>query len=250
MFQGNILQSSAGTPLLFLLIQSSDHITGLTGAVPTVTISKNGAAFAAPAGAVTEIANGWYKVAGNATDTNTAGPIALHATAASADPFDDVVAQVVAYNPQDAVGLGLSRLDAAISSRMATFTLPTNFAALLISAGGHIGNVDTLTTYTGDTPQTGDCFARLGAPAGASISADIATKATPAQVLTTALAESYAALHAAPTLSQIAFEIRALLAEKAVAGTTLTVNKIDGATAAETFTLNSATAPTSITRAS
>jgi len=35
--------------------------------------------------------------------------------------------------------------------------------------------VDTLTTYTGNTVQTGDSFARLGAPAGASVSADIAT---------------------------------------------------------------------------
>lgn len=34
--------------------------------------------------------------------------------------------------------------------------------------------VDTLTTYTGNTVQTGDSFARLGAPAGASVSADIA----------------------------------------------------------------------------
>jgi hypothetical protein len=34
--------------------------------------------------------------------------------------------------------------------------------------------VDTLTTYTGNTPQTGDAFARLGAPVGASTSADIA----------------------------------------------------------------------------
>ena len=32
----------------------------------------------------------------------------------------------------------------------------------------------TLTTYTGNTPQTGDSFARLGAPAGASVSADVA----------------------------------------------------------------------------
>lgn len=33
---------------------------------------------------------------------------------------------------------------------------------------------DTVTTYTGNTVQTGDAFARLGAPAGASIAADIA----------------------------------------------------------------------------
>lgn len=33
---------------------------------------------------------------------------------------------------------------------------------------------DTVTTYTGNTPQTGDAYARLGAPAGASVSADVA----------------------------------------------------------------------------
>jgi tetrahydromethanopterin S-methyltransferase subunit F len=34
--------------------------------------------------------------------------------------------------------------------------------------------VGTIDTYTGNTKQTGDAFARLGAPAGASVSADIA----------------------------------------------------------------------------
>lgn len=34
--------------------------------------------------------------------------------------------------------------------------------------------VDTVTTYTGNTPQTGDNFTRLGAPAGASHAADMA----------------------------------------------------------------------------
>lgn len=34
--------------------------------------------------------------------------------------------------------------------------------------------VDTVTTYTGNTVQTGDNFARLGAPVGASLSADLA----------------------------------------------------------------------------
>ena len=38
--------------------------------------------------------------------------------------------------------------------------------------------VDTVTTYTGNTPQTGDAYARLGAPAGASTAADIAAVKT------------------------------------------------------------------------
>ncbi len=50
-------------------------------------------------------------------------------------------------------------------------------AAIGVNASGHVSRValtDTLTTYTGNTPQTGDNFARLGAPAGASVSADVA----------------------------------------------------------------------------
>lgn len=94
-----IAKSTSATPLLFLLVQSSDHITGLTGASPTVTISKNGAAAVTPSGAISQVdatgMPGWYQVAGNATDTNTVGPIILHATAASADPSDTVVAQVI-----------------------------------------------------------------------------------------------------------------------------------------------------------
>jgi hypothetical protein len=69
------------------------------------------------------------------------------------------------------------------------------------------------------------------------------------QTFTTALTESYAALHAAPTLAQILFEMRGLFAEKAVASTTLTINGINGSTPKETFTLNDGTNPTAITRA-
>jgi len=129
-----------------------------------------------------------------------------------------------------------------------------------------------INSYTGDTPQSGDNFARLGA-AGAGLTALGDTRianldavvssrlaavsysippsaaAITTAVLTTPMTESYAIMHAAPTLAQIHFEKRALLAEKAVAGTVLTVNKIDGTTVAETFTLNDATAPTAITRA-
>jgi len=42
-----------------------------------------------------------------------------------------------------------------------TQAFPANFAALGITAGGHVSNVDTLTTYTGNTPQTGDGYAIL-----------------------------------------------------------------------------------------
>lgn len=62
------------------------------------------------------------------------------------------------------------------------FIAGTN-AATTITTGlttHFIGTVDTVTTYTGNTVQTGDSYARIGAPVGASISADIA--AVPAAV--------------------------------------------------------------------
>lgn len=59
-------------------------------------------------------------------------------------------------------------------------------------SGTDIQLCDTITTYTGDTPQTGDNFARLGAPAGASVSADIADVPTVAEFdARTLIAASY-----------------------------------------------------------
>jgi hypothetical protein len=111
----DVLQGSASYPLVFLLVSSSDHISPLTGATPTVTLSKNGAAFAAPSGLVSEIGSGWYKVAGNGTDTGTLGPLLLHATATGADP-SDCLFPVVAYNPQSASNLGLTNLTVPLTA--------------------------------------------------------------------------------------------------------------------------------------
>lgn len=199
-----VQQSTAGDPLFFFLTASSDHITGLTGATATVTISKNGAAFGAPAGAVSEIANGWYQVAGNATDTGTLGDIILHATATSADPFDGVVAQVVAFNPRNA-NLGLSNVSANVAQWNGSNVVAPNVAGVPLvdlkytlgtispaAAGsvsvdwaqtvGKTAVVDftntTIKNLDGNTVQTGDAFARLGAPAGASTAADIAAVKT------------------------------------------------------------------------
>lgn len=68
--------------------------------------------------------------------------------------------------------------------------------------------------------------------------------------LTTALTESYAADGATVTVAQALYMLLALLSEFSVSGTTLTAKKLDGSTAAGTFTLSDATNPTSITRAS
>lgn len=95
-----IKQSTTQMGFMFLSVLSSDHITGNTANTPTVTISKNGAAFAAAAGAVSSLGNGWWITAANATDTNTLGSIALHATATSSDPTDISDWQIVPWDPQ------------------------------------------------------------------------------------------------------------------------------------------------------
>ena len=65
-----------------------------------------------------------------------------------------------------------------------------------------------------------------------------------------ALTEGYAALGATGTLPQLLYEIRSLLAEKVIVGTSMTTRKLDGAATAEVFTFDSSTAPLSVTRAS
>jgi hypothetical protein len=87
-------------PILFFLTAAADHIAGITGASPSVAISKNGAAFVAPAGAVSEVGDGWYKLTPAGADVATNGVLVLHAGAAGADPAD-VKCQVVAFDPYD-----------------------------------------------------------------------------------------------------------------------------------------------------
>ena len=67
-------------------------------------------------------------------------------------------------------------------------------------------------------------------------------------VLTRQMTEAYRAAGVAPTLAQVAFELIAHMGDSAISGTTKTLKKLDGTTA-KTFTLDSATTPTSITEA-
>lgn len=147
-----IKQSTAVIHIVFLMVDSTDHVTGKTGLTPTVTLSKNAGAFASPSGAVTEISGGWYKLAAHATDSNTLGVLALHATGTGADPTDMIVGNVVAYDPQDAVRAGLTAMPNAAAAAS---------GGLLIS-GSNSGTttlgaltVTGATTFTGATTWTG-----------------------------------------------------------------------------------------------
>lgn len=115
--------------------------------------------------------------------------------------------------------------------------------------------VDTLTTYTGNTPQTGDSFARIGA-AGAGLTAvpwnaawDAEAESEVLDALNTILADSIPADGTLPTVRQALYMLVQFMLERAVSATTVSVKKADGVTELFTLTLNDATTPTSITRA-
>jgi hypothetical protein len=67
-----------------------------------------------------------------------------------------------------------------------------------------------------------------------------------ATVLTAQMTESYRAAGVAPSLAQAIFELIAGVLDHSISGTTKTIRNIAG-TAAKTYTLDSSTAPTSIT---
>ncbi len=68
-------------------------------------------------------------------------------------------------------------------------------------------------------------------------------------MLNDALTESYAANGEPATLAQLLYGISAVMSNVAQDGTSLTANRLDGVTPAMSFTLDSATAPTSRRRA-
>ena len=113
--------------------------------------------------------------------------------------------------------------------------------------GNLAGTVSTLTTYTGNTVQTGDAYARLGAPAGASVSADVAAAKTvvDAVKLKTDLLTTFPANFSLMLIDSDGFaEVDAHKMDFAVSGTTQTVKRLSGATKyTKTLTTDAAAEP-------
>lgn len=108
-----LLKQSTARNIAIKVFLSTDHVSPATGKALTVTLSKDGGAFAS-GGSPTEIANGWYKIALSATDTNTLGSLVVRATCSGCDDAE-VEFEVVAFDPQSATNLGMTNLDAAVS---------------------------------------------------------------------------------------------------------------------------------------
>lgn len=205
----DILKSTTTFAIVFQLVSSSDHIAGLTGKAGSVVvqISKNGGAGATPSGAISEVdatnLPGVYKLAGNATDSGTAGPLWIYAKDAASDPYCALAANVIdpavanygvnvvnwlgtvvatpatagipdvnAKNINNATavnGLTAAVIASAIWQDITAgdFTTASSIGKSIMN-GVALGTGLTINAYTGDTPQTGDSYARIGA-AGASL---------------------------------------------------------------------------------
>lgn len=182
-----IIKAGATSQIIDVMLRSSSTGAGVTGVAHTdVTAS-----YLRPGGTRTAIT----LAAGTAGDayssgkwaevdaTNTPGLYQFHIPDAAiaagvigstlffkGASFISVVKKVVlvAYDPQDATALGISRIDATVSSRSTYAGGDTAGTTTLLSR-----IIGTLAAGT-HNPQSGDTYARLGAPAGASVSADVA----------------------------------------------------------------------------
>ncbi len=82
------IDQSVAKRVLLKAYSSTDHSTPGTGLTIPVKLSVNGGAFADPhtgATNATEIANGWYYVDLDTTDTGTLGPLVVRGTEATID---------------------------------------------------------------------------------------------------------------------------------------------------------------------
>lgn len=119
----------------------------------------------------------------------------------------------------------------------------------ITTSGGKVSEValvDTVTSYTGNTPQSGDAYAVVNS--GTSGNSALHTQI--AGLFTTAMTESYAANNVAPTPAQALFLIQQALTNFVLSGTSITINKLDGVTTAAVLTTDSSTNPQQVHRTS
>ena len=127
----------------------------------------------------------------------------------------------------------LGRIDASISSR-STF------------AGGAVASVTAAVEL--DSASITAVQSGLATAAAVTAMNNLSAAQVTTAVLVSQLTEAYAADGVPPTLTQAVMLILQHLSESSIVSTTKTVKKLDRTTSAATFTLDSATDPTSITR--
>lgn len=176
---GNIENPTTAQNLSATNIDVDQVIASVSGAVGSVAANGLSASSLA-ADAAAEIADAVWDE--DATGHQTQGTFgqAIGDPAADTDTIYSLVTGIQTDTddiqtrlPAALVG---GRMDSNAGAISGDATAADNAEAFFDGTGyaGTNNVIPTVTTLTGHTPQTGDSFARLGAPAGASVSADIA----------------------------------------------------------------------------
>lgn len=237
---------------------TTNYTTGAAAnadSTPTGTLYVNGTADAASV-TVTNQSTGLYKAAVT-LPTLAVGDIVsivisatVNSVAGKGKIWEDTKDVFAGAIPDVAAG-GSGGLVIAGSNAATTFSGLTTGAlsCTTVTISGAVALQSTL-AITGTTTFTGAITASNGSNSISGVSLTSAGNAAVAtSVLTTAMTEAYAADGVAPTLAQMQFMMWSFWSEVGISGTTKTAKKLDGSTTAMTFTLNSDTQPTTITRA-
>lgn len=116
-----LLKKDTARDVVVFMTDVNDHTTGKTGLTLTITASKDAGSFNSISPTVTELTNGWYKLALTTSHIDTKGDFALHITGSGADPTD-VLMQVVTDLPGDTV----ASVSGAVGSVTSGVTVTTN----------------------------------------------------------------------------------------------------------------------------
>lgn len=194
--------------------------------------------------------NGWYRCLLDATDTGTLGMLMLQIAESGALPVWETF-WVVTANVYDTL-FSTDVFDTSVTQWLGQAVAAVTVNGVPEVDVTHIGG--TAVTAAAGIPEVKVASIATDAITAAAIAPDAIGASELAagavdEILDDALADSVPADGSLPTVRQALYMIWQFLSERSVSGTTLTVKKADGSTTLMTFTLDSATAPTSQTRA-
>lgn len=177
----------------------------------------------------------------NVTDFTNSSDTAVHPTVAAAATTTTIY-EVLPFGMNGAAVDGSGKVSLSSSQAFSnTGTWTGNVTGSVGSVTGAVGSV---------TGNVGGNVVGSVASVTANVGVGSLTTSAIASIHTTAMAEVYGTDGGTVGIAHGVYEILALLGDFAISGTTLTTKKRDGSTTAGTYTLNSSTSPTSITRAS
>jgi len=216
--------------------------TGLTIEDSHIRVSKAGANFI-DKNETTNAAHdeaGFYVVILNTTDTNTVGELQIACHMSGALPVFKTF-QVVEEAIYDAVFAASATLITKIDAIDTVVDAVKVVTDAISTNGSGLSAVPWNSSWDAEVQsEVADALAAYDPP----------TKAEMDAMWTTAMTESYASDGAAMTPAQALYMILCAVSEFAISSTTITGKKLDGSTTAMTWTINSASSPTSRTRAS